>query len=87
MMKTLKRKTSYRNAAQHVIPLGNGWAVKSAGSSGFIIITDKKTEAVSAGRTLARTKETELIVHDKDGKIRDTYSYKKMATKVVKRVR
>jgi hypothetical protein len=78
LMKTVTHKIRARNAAQHVIPLGNGWAVKSAGTTGFVMLTDKKSEAISAGRMLAKTKETELIIHSKDGAIRGTYSYRKI---------
>ena len=31
---------------QHVIPLGNGWAVKSEGSKRFTVITETQRDAI-----------------------------------------
>lgn len=60
---------------QHIVPLGNGWAVKSAGADKATIITTKQSDAISVGRTIARNNHTELIVHGRDGKIRGRNSY------------
>lgn len=60
---------------QHIVPLGNGWAVKSAGAERATIITTKQSDAITVGRTIARNNHTELIVHGKDGKIRERNSY------------
>lgn len=60
---------------QHIIPLGNGWAVKKEGSKKFTIITDSKNTAIKVGRQIARNQKSELIIHGKDGKIMDSDSY------------
>ncbi len=60
---------------QHVVPLGNGWAVKSAGADRATVITTKKSDALSFARNIAKTHHTQLIVHGKDGKIRERNSY------------
>ncbi|MFZ1320034.1 MAG: DUF2188 domain-containing protein [Ignavibacteria bacterium] len=60
---------------QHIIPLGNGWAVKKEGSRKFTIITDSKNTAIKVGRQIARNQKSELIIHGKDGKIIDKDSY------------
>jgi hypothetical protein len=60
---------------QHVMPLGNGWVVKTNNTSKFFLITDSKKEAVDVARKLARTKKSELIVHSKDGNIQVRESY------------
>ncbi|RPI16330.1 MAG: DUF2188 domain-containing protein [Ignavibacteriae bacterium] len=62
---------------QHIVPLGNGWGVKSEGSSKFTIITSTKNQAISAGKLLAKSQKSELVIHGKDGKIMDKDSYSK----------
>jgi uncharacterized protein YdaT len=60
---------------QHVVPLGNGWAVKKEGSNSFTVITDNQRDAIKVAREIAKTNKSELIVHGKDGKIREKNSY------------
>ena len=60
---------------QHVVPLGNGWAVKAAGAERATVITTKQSDAISAGRNIAKNNHSELIVHGRDGKIRERNSY------------
>ena len=60
---------------QYVLPVGNGWVVKTNTASKFLIITDSKKEAITYARNLARTKKSKLIVHGKDGKIEIQESY------------
>ncbi len=60
---------------QHVIPLGNGWAVKKEGSSRFTVITETKKDAVVVARQIAKNNKSELIIHGKDGEIQDKNSY------------
>ncbi len=60
---------------QHVVPLGNGWAVKSAGTEKATVITSKQSDAIVAARNIAKNKHSELIVHGRDGRIRERNSY------------
>jgi len=60
---------------QHVVPLGNGWAVKSEGANRATVITTKQSDAINAAKTIAKNNETELIIHGRDGKIRERNSY------------
>jgi uncharacterized protein YdaT len=54
----------------HVVPnSGGGWDIKQSGgkrSSGHF---DTKQEATNRARTISKNQETELVVHNKDGKI------------------
>ncbi|MEO8146718.1 MAG: DUF2188 domain-containing protein [Bacteroidia bacterium] len=61
---------------QHVIPLGNGWAVKKEGSNRFTIITETKKEAVQVARGIAKHNHSELVIHGKDGRIQRPISSK-----------
>lgn len=60
---------------QHVIPLGNGWAVKGEGSKRFTVITETQRDAITVAREIAKNNKSELVIHGKDGKIRDKDSY------------
>ena len=60
---------------QHVVPLGNGWAVKGEGNTRFTIITEIKKDAVEAAREIARNNHSELVIHGRDGRIQDKDSY------------
>ncbi len=62
---------------QHVVPLGNAWAVKKEGSERFTVITDTKKEAVDVAREIARNNHSELVIHGRDGRIQDKDSYGK----------
>ena len=61
-----------KRASQHVIPLGNGWVVKTGSSKTFTVITDNKKEAVEIAKSIAKTKKTDVIVHGKFGVIEKT---------------
>lgn len=60
---------------QHVVPLGNGWAIKGEGATRATVITRKQSDAITYARNIAKTNHTELIVHGRDGKIRERNSY------------
>ncbi len=60
---------------QHVVPLGNGWAVTSEGAGRATVITTKQSDAITVARDIARNNCSELIVHGKNGKIRERNSY------------
>lgn len=58
-----------KKRTQHVVPLGNGWAVKGEGNGRFTLITETKREAVEVAKKIAKNTDAEVIVHGKDGKI------------------
>jgi uncharacterized protein YdaT len=60
---------------QHVVPLGNGWAVKGEGSKKFTVITENQRDAITVAREIAKNNRSEIVIHGKDGKIRDKDSY------------
>jgi uncharacterized protein YdaT len=62
---------------QHVVPVGNGWAVKGQGAERISVITSSQREAIDYARQIARDAHAEIIVHGRDGKIRDRTSYAK----------
>ncbi|MDD6134063.1 MAG: DUF2188 domain-containing protein [Selenomonadaceae bacterium] len=54
---------------QHVVPHGNGWAVKGEGNSRATAITNTKQEAIDRAREIAQNQGTELVIHNRNGQI------------------
>jgi len=81
----MNKNSPIRKKSQHVIPVGNGWAVKGEGSSRFTVITDNKREALNYAKNIARNNSSELIVHGKDGRISERNSYARKGDTQVKK--
>lgn len=60
---------------QHVVPCGDDWAIRGAGSARATEIVPNKAEAVSRARGISRNQGTELIIHGRDGKIQSRDSH------------
>lgn len=54
----------------HVVPNPEGgWDVKKGGGEKSIKHTDTKQEAVDIAREISKNQQSELVIHNKDGKI------------------
>lgn len=61
---------------QHVTPHPNGgWQVKGAGNSKATIRTDTQSEAINRAREIAKNQEGEMVIHRRNGQIREKDSY------------
>lgn len=60
---------------KHVVPRGDGWAVREEGAKRVSSVHPTLREAEQRARELARRDGTEVVIHGKDGKIRDRDSY------------
>jgi len=61
---------------QHVTPhKDGGWQVKGAGNSKATKRTETQAEAISIARDIAINSKSELLVHNKSGRIRQKNSY------------
>ncbi len=61
---------------QHVTYRSSGdWQVKGEGNSKATVITDTQKEAIDIAREIARNQGSELIIHGKDGRIREKDSH------------
>jgi hypothetical protein len=60
---------------QHIVPKGDGWAVKGAGNTKVTKTFDTQKQAVEFGKQIAKNQDSELVIHRKDGTIRDKDSY------------
>lgn len=54
---------------QHVVPRGTKWSVKGEGNSRATILTNTKQEAIDKAREISKNQGTELVIHNRDGKI------------------
>lgn len=59
----------------HTVPHGDGWANRREGAARVSRNYDTKAEAQAAGRTTAKLKGTEHIVHKRNGQIGERNSY------------
>ncbi len=60
----------------HVTPhVGGGWQVRREGAERASSVHDTQREALDRGRELARQERVELVIHRRDGQIRDSDSY------------
>lgn len=64
------------NKNQHVTPHSSGgWQVKGAGNAKATVITSTQAEAISTARAIAKNQKSELIIHGRNGRIREKNSY------------
>lgn len=59
----------------HVVPHKDGWATKKEGASRAGTVTDTQKEAIQRAQQQAKRENVEVVIHRKDGKIRDSDSY------------
>jgi hypothetical protein len=60
---------------QHVVPRDGDWAVRGEGNSRDTSHHDTRAEAIDAARDIARNQGSELLVHGRQGRIRQRDSY------------
>lgn len=60
---------------QHVVQRENGWAVRGEGNSRDTSLHPTQAEAAAAAREIARNQQSEVLVHGRDGRIRERDSY------------
>ncbi|NOT41808.1 MAG: DUF2188 domain-containing protein [Alphaproteobacteria bacterium] len=60
---------------QHVVPHAQGWAVRGEGNSRVASTFRKQSDAIDAARAIAQRQHSELVIHGRDGKIRDKDSH------------
>jgi hypothetical protein len=59
----------------HVIPHNGSWAVKEEGKNRITSIYDTQHEAEEAARNSARSLNGQLVIHSRDGRVRDRDSF------------
>ena len=57
-------------SSHHVLPSSNGWAVKRVGVSRSSRIFRTQKEAIRYGRSIVKNQGQDLIIHNKNGRVR-----------------
>ncbi|MGX2042272.1 DUF2188 domain-containing protein (plasmid) [Methylocaldum sp. MU1018] len=60
---------------QHVVPHGDEWAVRGENNSRVTSVHPTQAEAIERAREIARNQESELLIHGRNGQIRQRDSY------------
>jgi hypothetical protein len=60
---------------QHVVPHGDGWAVRGENNSRATAVHGTQAEAETAARAIAINQRSEVVIHRRNGEIRDKNSY------------
>jgi hypothetical protein len=62
---------------QHVVPNPRGWAVKGAGNQKATSVHETQREAIEFARQIAMNQGSELLIHGRNGQIRERNTYGK----------
>ncbi|WP_149241488.1 DUF2188 domain-containing protein [Dyadobacter sp. 32] len=60
---------------QHVVPHNGNWGVRGEGNSRVTVVTGTQAEAIERAREIAINQQSELLIHGRNGQIRDRNSY------------
>lgn len=60
---------------QHVVRRPDGWAVRGENNSRDTSVHETQAEAISRAREIAINERSEVVIHGRDGRIRDRDSY------------
>ncbi|WP_018629568.1 DUF2188 domain-containing protein [Niabella aurantiaca] len=60
---------------QHVVKYGNSWAVKGAGNEKVTKVTATQKQAIEVAIKIAKNNRSEVVIHGRNGQIRDKDSY------------
>jgi hypothetical protein len=60
---------------QHVVPHGDAWAVRGEGNSRVTSTHRTQNEAIDAARRIASNQGSEVVIHRRNGRIRDKDSH------------
>lgn len=59
----------------HVVPHKDGWATKKEDAQRAGVVVDTQKAAIERARSQAKRDHVEVVIHRKDGTIRDSDSY------------
>ncbi|NPE29035.1 DUF2188 domain-containing protein [Methanococcoides sp. SA1] len=62
---------------QHVVPQNNKWAVIGAGNNKATKVAETQKEAIEIAREISKNQQSELIIHRRNGQIREKDSHGK----------
>lgn len=62
---------------QHVVPNGDTWGIKGEGNTKLTYKYDTQYEAIDKAREIAINQKSEMLIHGRNGRIRERNSYGK----------
>lgn len=62
---------------QHVVKAGQKWGVRGANNAKLTGVFNTQNEAIDYARTIAINQHSEMLIHGRDGKIRERNTYGK----------
>lgn len=60
---------------QHVVPHAGRWAVRGEGNERVTSVHHSQAQAIEAARRIAICQRSDVVIHGRDGRIRDSDSY------------
>ena len=60
---------------QHVVPKGDQWAVKGEKNGRVTSYHNTQSDAINSAKEISKKQGSELLIHGKDGRIRERNSY------------
>ncbi len=63
------------NKNQHIVPHDHEWAIKGEGNSRYTSFHETQAEAILEARNIARNQSSEMLIHGKNGQIREKNTY------------
>jgi hypothetical protein len=60
---------------QHVVRTEEGWGIRGEGNQRLTSLHESQSQAIEAAREIARNQRCELLVHGRNGRIRERNSY------------
>lgn len=60
---------------QHVVTHDGSWAVRGEGNNKVTKIVDTQREAIQIAKQIAQNQESEMLIHGRNGQIRERNSY------------
>lgn len=60
---------------QHVVPHEDGWGVRGEGNDRLTSRHTTQKGAIDVAKEIAKNQRSELVIHGRDGRIRDKDSY------------
>ena len=73
--KSSRSTTRKRTWHQHVVPYEDGWAVRREGNKRITSKHKRQDTAIRKAKSIARRYKADVIIHRKEGGIRDRISY------------
>ena len=61
----------------HVVPSDKGWRVEIEGTGGARATHKTQADAAKSARRIARQNKTELLIHGRNGRVRDRSTYRR----------